>query len=256
MRRPEPRRGLPEARPCVRQQAVPAEQVRQPARFRLPGFDRPGVPRWRRWWRVTAVAAVRGPRRAIRAAGARVPHGLRQPLSPGETGLELQDQLPGRRVPASCTRRAAWRRWSRARVPPGPPAGCARGPHHLQRPPQGRRLAAGRPSAAARASTWTPAEELPRGGPGPRGGLRAGAAAARGHPVNMQLDAQHWDRFGFNLESGRAHQAARRVAESKQPVPAGLHCHIGTYVDNVDLYRRAARKPGGAGRLAARRHWG
>ena len=60
--------------------------------------------------------------------------------------------------------------------------------------------------------------------------------------VNMQLDAQHWDRFGFNLESGRAHQAARRVESSSSLCLRGLHCHIGTYVDNVDLYRRAARK--------------
>lgn len=60
--------------------------------------------------------------------------------------------------------------------------------------------------------------------------------------VNMQLDAQHWDRFGFNLESGRAHQAARRVEESPTLCLRGLHCHIGTYVDTVDFYRRAARK--------------
>ena len=60
--------------------------------------------------------------------------------------------------------------------------------------------------------------------------------------VNMQLDAQHWDRFGFNLESGRAHQVARRVEESDSLCLRGLHCHIGTYVDNVDMYRRAALK--------------
>ncbi|MDP2360574.1 MAG: alanine racemase [bacterium] len=58
--------------------------------------------------------------------------------------------------------------------------------------------------------------------------------------VNMQLDAQHWDRFGFNLESGQAHEAARRLADSAELELAGLHTHIGTYVDNVDLYRRAA----------------
>ncbi len=60
--------------------------------------------------------------------------------------------------------------------------------------------------------------------------------------VNMQLDAQHWDRFGFNLESGRAHQVARRVHESDSLCLKGLHCHIGTYVDNVDMYRRAAAR--------------
>ena len=58
--------------------------------------------------------------------------------------------------------------------------------------------------------------------------------------VNMQLDANHWDRFGFNLESGRAHEAARRIADSAELELAGLHTHIGTYVDNTDNYRRAA----------------
>lgn len=58
--------------------------------------------------------------------------------------------------------------------------------------------------------------------------------------INMQLDAQHWDRFGFNLESGRAHEAARRLADSAELELAGLHTHVGTYVDNVDIYRRAA----------------
>ena len=60
--------------------------------------------------------------------------------------------------------------------------------------------------------------------------------------VNMQLGSQHWDRFGFNLESGRAHEAARRISSSKSLELAGLHCHIGTYVDNTDLYRQAASR--------------
>jgi diaminopimelate decarboxylase len=60
--------------------------------------------------------------------------------------------------------------------------------------------------------------------------------------VNMQLDAQHWDRFGFNIESGRAHEAIRRIASSAELELAGLHTHIGTYVDSVDHYRRAAAR--------------
>lgn len=74
---------------------------------------------------------------------------------------------------------------------------------------------------------------------GPPAGLEKLPVAIR---VNMQLDAQHWDRFGFNLESGRAHEAIRRVAGSSELELAGLHTHIGTYVDNVDLYRRAATR--------------
>jgi len=71
-------------------------------------------------------------------------------------------------------------------------------------------------------------------------GLPGGTRLPVAIRVNMQLDANHWDRFGFNLESGRAHEAARRLAESAELELAGLHTHIGTYVDNVDNYRRAA----------------
>jgi diaminopimelate decarboxylase len=71
-------------------------------------------------------------------------------------------------------------------------------------------------------------------------GLPGGGRLPVAIRVNMQLDANHWDRFGFNLESGRAHEAARRLAESAELELAGLHTHIGTYVDNVENYRRAA----------------
>ncbi len=71
-------------------------------------------------------------------------------------------------------------------------------------------------------------------------GLPGGTRLPVAIRVNMQLDANHWDRFGFNLESGRAHEAARRLAESAELELAGLHTHIGTYVDNVENYRRAA----------------
>jgi diaminopimelate decarboxylase len=60
--------------------------------------------------------------------------------------------------------------------------------------------------------------------------------------INMQLDAQHWDRFGFNLDSGRAHEVIRHLADSDVLELAGFHTHIGTYVDNVEMYRRAARR--------------
>lgn len=79
-------------------------------------------------------------------------------------------------------------------------------------------------------------EELVRGAGLPAGLTRLPVAIR----VNMQLDANHWDRFGFNLESGRAHEAARRIADSAELELAGLHTHIGTYVDNTDNYRRAA----------------
>ncbi len=39
-----------------------------------------------------------------------------------------------------------------------------------------------------------------------------------------------WSRFGFNLESGQAHEAARRIALSSHLRLTGLHTHIGTFI--------------------------
>lgn len=39
-----------------------------------------------------------------------------------------------------------------------------------------------------------------------------------------------WSRFGFNIESGQAYQAARLIALSPHLKLAGLHSHIGTFI--------------------------
>lgn len=39
-----------------------------------------------------------------------------------------------------------------------------------------------------------------------------------------------WSRFGFNLESGQAHEAAKFISRSGNLTLAGLHSHIGTFV--------------------------
>lgn len=49
-----------------------------------------------------------------------------------------------------------------------------------------------------------------------------------------------WSRFGFNLESGQALDAARRVAESRHLKLTGLHTHIGTFVTDTRAYAAAA----------------
>lgn len=51
-----------------------------------------------------------------------------------------------------------------------------------------------------------------------------------------------WSRFGFNLENGQAEEAVRRILAGDRLQLAGLHCHIGTFVQDVDSYREAARK--------------
>lgn len=51
-----------------------------------------------------------------------------------------------------------------------------------------------------------------------------------------------WSRFGFNLENGQALDAARRVVAGGVLRLAGLHCHIGTFVQDVEAYRQEAQK--------------
>jgi len=45
-----------------------------------------------------------------------------------------------------------------------------------------------------------------------------------------------WSRFGFNIESGQAMDAARTLAESKQLNLCGLHSHLGTFVLDPRAY--------------------
>lgn len=65
----------------------------------------------------------------------------------------------------------------------------------------------------------------------PSVGLRVGLDAGV-HP--------RWDRFGFDLASGQAMQAARRIAKGGRLRLGGLHTHIGTYVQDAAAYGRAA----------------
>ncbi len=58
--------------------------------------------------------------------------------------------------------------------------------------------------------------------------------------VNMQLNYPPWSKFGFNLETGEAFQAARMVQSSSNLQLAGLHLHGGTYVTDLSIHARAA----------------
>lgn len=62
-------------------------------------------------------------------------------------------------------------------------------------------------------------------------------AAAAGKVVALTLRlnlatgySEPWSRFGFNLESGQAREAAHFIAQSPHLQLTGLHCHIGTYI--------------------------
>lgn len=72
---------------------------------------------------------------------------------------------------------------------------------------------------------------------------RAGLSAEIGIRINLDSGMYPaWTRFGFNLESGEALAAARRIRNSPRLRLAGLHCHIGTFIIDAELYRRATTK--------------
>lgn len=61
--------------------------------------------------------------------------------------------------------------------------------------------------------------------------------------INLSTDTvQGWSRFGFNLESGQARDAALRIAANDKMELVGLHCHLGTFIQDVEAYRQAAHK--------------
>ncbi|MBI3819666.1 MAG: alanine racemase [Planctomycetes bacterium] len=63
--------------------------------------------------------------------------------------------------------------------------------------------------------------------------------------VRVGVDAgvhPRWDRFGFDLASGQAAQAVRRIAAGGRLTLGGLHCHIGTYILDPGAYSKAAKQ--------------
>jgi diaminopimelate decarboxylase len=63
--------------------------------------------------------------------------------------------------------------------------------------------------------------------------------------IRLNLDAgiyPQWSRFGFNLESGQAMDAVKRMARGGRLSVNGLHCHIGTFILDATAYARAVEK--------------
>jgi diaminopimelate decarboxylase len=61
--------------------------------------------------------------------------------------------------------------------------------------------------------------------------------------INLQTDGTPaWSRFGFNLEGGQARDAVRRLVAGGKLRLNGLHCHLGTFIQDPDVYRQAAEK--------------
>lgn len=72
-----------------------------------------------------------------------------------------------------------------------------------------------------------------------RHGIEPGVAIR----INMAVaSVPAWSRFGFNLESGQAREAIRRLVAGGTLRLTGLHCHLGTFIVEPRAYEQAARK--------------
>ncbi len=61
--------------------------------------------------------------------------------------------------------------------------------------------------------------------------------------LNMDTGIQpQWSRFGFNIESGQALDAVKRISSSNKLILNGLHAHIGTYILEPDAYAKEVEK--------------
>ena len=63
--------------------------------------------------------------------------------------------------------------------------------------------------------------------------------------LRLNLDAgiyPQWSRFGFNLESGQALDAVKRMANGGKLAINGLHCHVGTFVLEPAAYAKQVEK--------------
>jgi diaminopimelate decarboxylase len=73
-------------------------------------------------------------------------------------------------------------------------------------------------------------------------GIRPGVAIR----LNLMTDGTPaWSRFGFNLEGGQARDAVRRIQAGDKLDLVGLHCHLGTFIQDPEVYKQAAQKLAG-----------
>lgn len=71
--------------------------------------------------------------------------------------------------------------------------------------------------------------------------------------LNMAVTgAPPWSRFGFNYENGQALQAVRRIRSGDVLEVAALHCHLGTFIQDVTAYREQGAKLAEFANLLAR----
>jgi diaminopimelate decarboxylase len=73
--------------------------------------------------------------------------------------------------------------------------------------------------------------------------VKTGDTLNIGIRLNMALGTYtSWDRFGFNIDSGEAYRAVKRAVSGGKIRLTGLHCHIGTFILDPELYRLEVKK--------------
>ena len=63
--------------------------------------------------------------------------------------------------------------------------------------------------------------------------------------MRLNLDSgvhPQWSRFGFNLETGQALEAVKRIKQGGKLTLNGLHCHLGTFIMETSAYARQVEK--------------
>lgn len=72
---------------------------------------------------------------------------------------------------------------------------------------------------------------------------RGGGRLPVGLRVNLRTEAlggASWERFGFNLENGEVLDAILRILASDSLRLIGLHCHLGTFINDPSAYKQSA----------------
>ena len=82
-------------------------------------------------------------------------------------------------------------------------------------------------------------------------GVRPGVALR----LNFSVDGTPaWSRFGFNIDNGQARDAVRRLIAGDKLDLVGIHCHQGTFIQDMEVYRSAARRMAEFGNELRREH--